>query len=55
MKRRCQKGSWQPPEPRLPGTEDSPITMNGVTAVRFPQAQSVAGVPIIAFEVLPPV
>lgn len=50
------KGSWvNRQEPRLPGTEDSPITMNGVTAVRFPQPQSVAGVPIIAFEVLPPV
>ncbi|MGG1979979.1 hypothetical protein ABFY53_01380 [Serratia nematodiphila] len=50
------KGSWvNRQEPRQPGTEDSPITMNGVTAVRFPQPQSVAGVPIIAFEVLPPV
>ena len=50
------KGSWvNRQEPRLPGTEDSPITMDGVTAVRFPQPQSVAGVPIIAFEVLPPV
>lgn len=50
------KGSWvNRQEPRLPGTEDSPITMDGVTAVRFPRPQSVAGVPIIAFEVLPPV
>ncbi|MEW7001999.1 hypothetical protein M5585_26670 [Serratia ureilytica] len=50
------KGSWvNRQEPRLPGTENSPITMDGVTAVRFPRPQSVAGVPIIAFEVLPPV
>ncbi|MGE0969650.1 hypothetical protein ACQFN5_06715 [Klebsiella sp. WOUb02] len=50
------KGSWvNRQEPRQPGTEDSPITMNGVTAVRFPQPHGVAGVRIIAFEVLPPV
>lgn len=50
------KGSWvNRQDPRLPGSENSPVTMNGVTAVRFPQPQNVAGVPIVAFEVLPPV
>ncbi len=40
-------------EPQIPGTEDSPITLDDVTRVRLPQAQLIAGVKVIAFQTAP--
>ncbi|WP_375056863.1 hypothetical protein [Zobellella sp. DQSA1] len=42
-------------EPRTPGVENSPITLDGLTRVRLPQPQIIAGMAVSAFEVLPAV
>lgn len=40
-------------EHQIPGTEDSPISLDGVTQVRLPHPQTIAGAPTIAFHPAP--